>query len=85
VYKGQTSYVLGGFANWRVALYDMTARTIQALTIRTTAGTFSTSFGAPMVQVMPGPNHQAPVLVVTMFVYAAGPGEGGELIYYQPA
>jgi hypothetical protein len=85
IYEGQTHYELNGFANWRIALYDVTAKRMVPLTMRTAAGAFSTSFGAPTVQLEPSPRRNGRVLVVTMFVFAAGPGEGGELIFYRRA
>lgn len=84
VYEAQVSYSLGGFGNWRIALYDLARHHIQPLAIHTASGTFTTSFGDPIVQVEPAPAGRGRVLVVTMFVFFAGVGEGGELLYEQP-
>jgi hypothetical protein len=84
VYEGQTSYALDGFANWSIALYSVTARRMYPLTIDTRTGAFATSFGGPTVQVEPAPGAIGSVLVVTMYVFPTTPGEGGELVYYQP-
>jgi hypothetical protein len=84
VYEGQTSFVVNGFSNWRVILENVADRKMVPLSITTAAGAFASSFGSPIVHVVPAPGGASPVLLVTMYVFYAGPAEGGELIYDQP-
>lgn len=68
VYEAQASYVLGGFANWRIVLFDPALRRMYPLTMMTGKGRFSRSLGVPIVNVERAPTGHGTVLVVTMFV-----------------
>jgi hypothetical protein len=68
--------------SWRVFLYDVGARRLQRLQVRTPGG--SRSFANPGASVLPSPAG-GNALVVTMFIFGsgAGSGESGALAYYQ--
>jgi hypothetical protein len=76
-----------GFAGWHVVLYLVGSERTYPLVLTTQHGTFPASFGNPTAQVLPAPSGHGEVLVVTVFVFSAGPaaGEAGELLFYQPA
>jgi hypothetical protein len=81
VYEAQTSF--GDFGTWRVLL-DSSGQ-MQPLTLSTASGSVSSSIGNPVAQVQPAPDGHGQVLMITMFLFAPyAPGEGGELVYYQP-
>lgn len=79
IYEAQERVNVTG--SWRVFLYDVAARRLKRLQIRTPRG--SRSFANPTVSVLPSPAGGS-ALVVTMFVFAAGSGDGesGALVYY---
>jgi hypothetical protein len=81
VYEAQTSY--NDFGTWRVLL-DSSGQ-MRPLTLSTTSGAVSSSIGNPVAEVEPAPDGHGQVLVITMFLFGPyAPGEGGELVYYQP-
>jgi hypothetical protein len=79
IYEAQERVNVTG--SWRVFLYDVQARRLQRLQIRTPGG--SRSFANPTASILPSPAGGS-ALVVTMFIFAsgAGSGEAGELVYY---
>ncbi len=82
IYEAQELVNVTG--SWRVFLYDVDARRLKRLQVRTPRG--SRSFANPTVSILPSPHPAGgSALVVTMFVFAAGAGSGeaGELVYYQ--
>jgi hypothetical protein len=80
VYEGQTSY--NDFGAWRVVLENPASSRSYSLALRMGSQTVASSFANPVARVEPGPGGQGPVLVVTMYLFAA-PARG-ELVYYQP-
>lgn len=84
VYEADTP--LGGFRGWHVVLDDISTNRMYPLRIDVAGGPFSTSFGNPIVSVLPAPSGHGQVLAVTMFVFGSGPAgrDGGELVYYRP-
>ncbi|MDQ6744444.1 MAG: hypothetical protein M3Z27_00245 [Actinomycetota bacterium] len=84
VYEGES--IPNDFGSWHVLLYDVRAKGMYPLTMRTAVGTSSTSFGVPTAQVEPNPGGRGQVLVVTMFIFGSGgaSSRAGELVYYQP-
>ncbi len=81
IYEAQERVNVTG--SWRVFLYDVQARRMLRLKVRTPGG--SRSFANPTVSILPSPHPAGgSALVVTMFVFAsgAGSGEAGELVYY---
>lgn len=81
IYEAQEQVNVTG--SWRVFLYDVDARRLKRLQIRTPGG--SRSFANPTVSILPSPHSSGgSALVVTMFIFAAGAGSGeaGELVYY---
>ncbi len=81
VYEAQERVNVTG--SWRVFLYDVDARRLKRMQIRTPRG--SRSFANPTVGILPSPHAAGGnALVVTMFIFAAGSGEGesGALVYY---
>lgn len=79
IYEAQQYVNVTG--SWRTFLYDVDARRMQRLQIRTPRG--SKSFANPTVSILPSPAGGS-ALVVTMFIFAAGAGSGevGALVYY---
>ena len=73
--------VKNDFGTWRLYLFDETAGTLTALTPVTPGG--SVSLGNPRLSVVTDPAGRR-ALAVSLFVFGsgAGPGEAGELIYY---
>jgi hypothetical protein len=84
VYEGQTAF--GDFSGWHVLLYDVSSGALEPLALRTPSGRSSSSFGNPTATVLRAPDGSRRVLVVTVFVFSAGPSSSdpGELVYYQP-
>jgi hypothetical protein len=81
VYEAQASF--NDFSSWRVVL-DCSGK-MRVLTLRTASGAVSRSIGNPVAALEPAPDNHGQVLVITMFVFTPNaPGEGGELVYYQP-
>ena len=81
IYEAQERVNVTG--SWRVFLYDVDARRLKRLQIRTPRG--SRSFANPTVGILPSPHSAGgSALVVTMFIFAAGAGDGesGALVYY---
>ncbi len=81
IYEAQKFVNVTG--SWRTLLYDMRARRLHQLRIATPGG--SRSFANPTVSVLPSPRDAgADALVVTMFIFGAGAGNGeaGELVHY---
>jgi len=79
IYEAQKAVNVTG--SWRVFLYDVEARTLAQLRVRTPRG--SQSFANPTAAVLPSPAG-GDALVVTMFIFGAGSGSGesGELVFY---
>jgi hypothetical protein len=79
VYEAQRLVNVTG--SWRVLLYDVSGRRLKLLHISTPGA--SRSFANPCVSVLPSPAGGS-ALVVTMFVFGAGAGDGesGALVYY---
>jgi len=84
VYEAQGHF--DDFATWHVVLYNTAARKAMPLRLRTRGGRFSTSFGNPVVRVLPAPSGRGRVLAVTLFVFSSGQAasDAGELVYLQP-
>jgi hypothetical protein len=84
VYEASTAGT--GFADWHVVLYPVGSRRTYPLVFNTEHGTLSASFGNPTAKILPAPRGHGAVLVVTTFVFSAGPAgaEAGELLFYQP-
>ncbi len=83
VYEGQTAY--DDFGTWRVVLENPASSQMYSLALRMGSRTVASSFANPVARVEPGPNGQGPVLLVTMYLFAApAQGQNGELVYYQP-
>ncbi len=76
----------GTQAGWHVALDDPIRNEIFPLKLGTENGTLSTSFGRPVARVLPAPTAGGQDLVVSMYVFGAGPAssERGELLYWTP-
>jgi hypothetical protein len=74
------------FASWQVVVYDAAARRYRPITFHLRDGTHSASFGNPIVAVLPAARGGEQVLVVTVFVFSAGPAaaDAGELVYHRP-
>lgn len=84
IYEAQSKF--GDFATWHVLLYDVARNQFEPLELTLNDGSFATSFGNPIVDVLRGPGGHGEVLAVTMFVFGTGGAsrEAGELVYYQP-
>lgn len=81
IYEAQERVNVTG--SWRVFLYDPDALRLTRLAVKTPRG--SRSFANPTVGILPSPHPSGGnALVVTMFVFGAGAGDGesGELVYY---
>lgn len=84
VYEAQAKP--GSFADWHVLLEDVGSGRIVPLTLSTALGRFATSFGNPIVEVLPGTGGRGRVLAVSVFVFSSGAAAAaaGELVYAQP-
>jgi hypothetical protein len=83
LYEAQTRF--NDFTSWHVLLAGQASRDIYPLTLKAGGAVLSSSLGNPVARVLPGPQGQGRVLVVTLFLFAANvPQQAGELVYYQP-
>lgn len=76
IIEGQ--YTKGDFGSWRCFIYDYQTGNAEQLNIRTPGGT--QAFANPSFTSLQINGRWA--VVVTMYLFNAAPGEGGELIYY---
>lgn len=83
LYEAQTRF--NDFTSWHVLLAGLDRPAIYPLTLKASGATLSSSLGNPVARVLPGPQGQGRVLLVTLFLFAANvPQQAGELVYYQP-
>jgi hypothetical protein len=78
----EAQHVKGDFGSWRTYVYDYESGLAHPLAIRTHGG--STAFANPHATVLTAPDGRR-ALAVSLFLpgEGAGPGEGGQLIYYR--
>jgi len=82
IYEGQS--IFGDFGSWRVILEDTATGQLYPLTLSSDAQTISGSVANPVVAVLPAPDGNGQVLVVTLYLFAANsPALPRELVYYQ--
>jgi len=74
------------FATWSLVVLSPPSRDLQLVTLHTSAGAFTASFGNPVAAVLRAPTGTGQVLAVSTFVFgsAGNPIPGGELLFYQP-
>jgi hypothetical protein len=83
IYEGQVTW--GDFGSWRVILQDTSTGALYPLTLNSDAQAVSGSVANPVVSVLPAPDGNGQVLVVTLYLFTADPpAQPGELVYYQP-
>lgn len=77
---------VAGFGSWHVLLYSPFEHRVFPLRFHLPGGPFATSFGNPIVSVLPAPGGHGQALVTTLFVFSSGAAarEAGELVLYQP-
>lgn len=84
VYEAQARS--GDFSSWHVVLLGVSHPSVTPLRLRLARGQAETSFGNPVVRVLPAPGGRGQVLVATVFVFGSGQAarSAGELLWLQP-
>jgi hypothetical protein len=83
IYEGETTW--NNLGTWHVVLQDTSTGQLYPLTLNSDTQAVSGSVANPVVTVLPAPDGDGQVLVVTLYLFSAdAPALPGELVYYQP-